>query len=223
MRTRKRRPARILPFVAVVVTLGLMLLAAFEESGFLPWAELAVGGAAVSVLLAGRRALERARTDGSTGLANGARFRAASTRGLLRGARTGRLSAVLLLDLNLGQEAVTGFAQVLRSCVPAQGLACRLDGDRFAVVLAGLHFPEQAYEVAGALASALAPVVAGGRLVPLTAGIGVAVSAPGELGHDELVHRAELAMQRAKRVGPETRWAVWHEPAEREVTPPIAA
>jgi diguanylate cyclase (GGDEF)-like protein len=113
-----------------------------------------------------------------------------------------------------GDLVLVEFARALRSCVPSWGLPCRLGGDEFAVVLPDLDFPEQAYDVAGALASALAPVIIDGRLMPLAASIGIAVSAPGELTHDVIVHRADLAMYRAKRLGPQTRWAVWQESFE---------
>ncbi|HET6478437.1 MAG TPA: GGDEF domain-containing protein, partial [Actinoplanes sp.] len=125
---------------------------------------------------------------------------------------------VLLLDVNRfteGDRILVELAEVLRSCVPAGGLSCRLGGDRFAVVLPDLAFAEQAHDVAGAIASALAPVIVDGRLTPLSAGIGLAVAAPGELTHDELVDRAELAMHRAKRRAPETRWAVWQDDVSR--------
>ena len=162
-------------------------------------------------------------TDGLTGLADQARFRAASRRSLARGARTGRHSAVLVIGLTeltqvndtlgrpAGDRVLVAFAELLRGCVPAGGLPARLGGDEFAAVLPGLTHRAQAYEIAGRIAAATAPIVIAGRLVTPAAGIGVAVSAPGELTHDELVHRAGLAMDRARRNGPQTRWAAWPE------------
>lgn len=152
------------------------------------------------------------RSDPLTGLAGPARFRRASERAL---ARPGRHTAVLLLDANRDpshdDRILVELARVLRSCVRKPAVPFRLGGDGFAAVLPDLDFPEQAYEVAGAIASALSPVIVDGRLTPLSASIGLAVSAPGELTHDELVYCAELAMRRAKRSGPETRWAVWQD------------
>ncbi|WP_308121308.1 diguanylate cyclase domain-containing protein [Paractinoplanes bogorensis] len=223
---------RYLPFAAVAVAHGLMLWAAIDEGTLFPWGGLALGGTVISAIVLTRQTIvqresdERAVTDGLTGLANRARFRETSNRALARGARTGRYSAVLVIDLNgfkevndsLGHKSgdlvLVEFAKALRSCVPAWGLPCRLGGDEFAVVLPDLEFPEQAYDVAGALASTLAPVIVGGRLTPLAASVGIAVSAPGELTHDVIVHRADLAMYRAKRLGPQTRWAVWQESFE---------
>jgi diguanylate cyclase (GGDEF)-like protein len=233
---RTRRPtrlsARYLPFGAVGVAHVLMLTAVAQEGSFYPWGGLALGGAALSALVLFRQTLvqresdEQAVTDGLTGLANRARFRATSERSLARGARTGRHSAVLVIDMNgfkevndtLGHKAgdlvLVAFAELLRGCVPAPGLPARLGGDEFAVVLTGLTHPAQAYEIAGRIAGATAPIVIAGRLINLAASIGVAVSAPGELTHDEIVHRADLAMYRAKRTGPQTRWAAWQESLE---------
>jgi diguanylate cyclase (GGDEF)-like protein len=191
-------------------------------------------GVLYAVLRAGRHlpflAIAMARTDRLTGLANRSRFRSTSNRNLARTARTGRCSAVLVIDMNgfkevndtLGHQSgdlvLVEFAEVLRRCVPASGLACRMGGDEFSVLLTDLDYPEQAYEVAGRIAAAMGPVAIGNKLIVLAASIGVAVSAPGELTHDEILHRAGLAMRRAKALGPETRWAIWQEPLE-----PLAA
>jgi diguanylate cyclase (GGDEF)-like protein len=219
---------RFLPFLAVVMAHALMLEAAVKSGTFSPWGGLAIGGAALSALVLFRQTLvqresdEQALTDPLTGLANRARFRATSYRNLARGNN----AAILVIDMNsfkeindtLGHKSgdlvLVEFAEVLRRCVPPSGLPCRLGGDEFAVLLSNLASPQDAYEVAGRIAAALGPVAVDGRLITLAASIGVAVSAPGELTHDELVHRADLAMYKAKGLGPETRWAVWQESLE---------
>ncbi|GAA0519678.1 hypothetical protein Ade02nite_80850 [Paractinoplanes deccanensis] len=237
---RRFRAARYMPFAAVAVAHGLMLTAAVREGSLWPWGGLALGGTVISVVVLARQTLvqqesdERAVTDGLTGLANRVPFRATSHRALERDARTGKHSAVMVIDLNgfkgindtLGHKSgdlvLVEFAKVLEECVPDWGLPCRLGGDEFSVVLPGLDFPEQAYDVAGRIASALAPVVIDGKLIPLAASIGIAVSAPGELTHDVIVHRADLAMYRAKAQGPQTRWAVWQESFEMDGAPTAA-
>ena len=245
-----RRPAgmrrtagsgRHLPFAAIAVAHLLVLAAAAHEKSFYPWGGLAIGGAALSAIVLGRQMLvqresdERAVTDGLTGLANRARFRETSNRALVRGARTGRHSAVLVLDLNefkqvndtfghkSGDRVLVEFTEVLRRAVPESGLPARLGGDEFAVVLPDLDSPAEAYDVAGRIAAALSPVIVDGRLVNMAASIGVAVSAPGELTHDALVHRADRAMYKAKQFAPETRWATWRESFETETRQPYAA
>ncbi|MEU4420447.1 GGDEF domain-containing protein [Actinoplanes sp. NPDC024001] len=242
---REPRPGfrwgRFLPFAAVAVAHLLMLGAAVDEGRFSPWGGLALGGAALSALVLFRQTLvqretdEQARTDALTGLANRGLFRATSYRTLERGARTGQHSAILVIDMNgfkeindsfghkAGDLALVAFAEVLRRCVPAPGLPARLGGDEFAVVLPDVGFPERAYELAGRIAAALGPVAIEGRLITLAASIGVAVSAPGQLTHDELVHRADLAMYRAKALGPDTRWAIWQESLEPSAEPAAVA
>ncbi|GIE35793.1 hypothetical protein Ait01nite_088380 [Actinoplanes italicus] len=169
--------------------------------------------------------------DRLTGLGNRSRFRQVSHRAIDRGARTGRHMAVLMIGMNgfkeisdtLGHEAgdrlLVEFAGVLRRCVQGPGLPARLGGDEFAVVLPEIRNPGEAYETAGRIAASLGPVLIDGRLVTLAAGIGVAVAAPGTLTHDGIVHRAGLAMDKAKSLGPQTRWAIWQESLE----PPAAS
>jgi diguanylate cyclase (GGDEF)-like protein len=233
---RDAGPARYLPFLAVAVAPVLMLIEAARDGGFVPWGGLALGGAMLSVLVLYRQTLvqresdERALTDALTGLANRTMFRETSYRALARGRRM----SILVIDMNgfkeindtlghkAGDRVLAEFAGVLRQCVPAPGLPARLGGDEFAVVLPEINSAEQAYEVAGRIAAALGPVMLDGRLITLAAGIGVAVSGPGELTHDEIVHRADLAMYRAKSLGPETRWAIWQESLEPAAAAPGA-
>ncbi|WP_433789939.1 diguanylate cyclase domain-containing protein [Actinoplanes sp. CA-252034] len=227
---------RYLPFVAVAVAQVLMLTEATRDGEFFPWGGLALGGAVLSVLVLYRQTLvqresdERALTDGLTGLANRSMFRKVSYQTLARRRRM----AVLVIDMNgfkavndtlghkAGDRVLAEFASVLRRCVPEPGLPVRLGGDEFAVVLPEIKDAEQAYEVAGRIAAALGPIMVEGRLITLAASIGVAVSAPGELTHDEIVHRADLAMYRAKSLGPETRWAIWQESLEPSTSTPVA-
>ncbi|WP_436519557.1 diguanylate cyclase domain-containing protein [Actinoplanes sp. HUAS TT8] len=223
---------RHLPFAAVAMAHALMLIAAVHEDTLYPWGGLAIGGTVLSALVLFRQTLvqresdERALTDSLTGLANRARFRATSYRNLARNARSGRWSAVLVIDMNgfkevndtLGHKSgdlvLVEFAEVLKRCVPAPGLPCRMGGDEFSVALTDLDHPSQAYDIAGRIAAEMGPVAIDNQLIQLAASIGVAVSAPGELTHDEIVHRADLAMYRAKALGPQTRWAVWQESLE---------
>jgi diguanylate cyclase (GGDEF)-like protein len=229
-----RLSARYLPYVAVATAHLLMLAAAVQERSFYPWGGLAIGGAVLSAIVLFRQTLvqresdERAVTDGLTGLANRSRFRATSNRALARSVRTGLHTAVLVIDMNgfkevndtLGHKSgdlvLVEFAEVLRRCVPASGLACRLGGDEFAVVLADLEQPERAYAVAAAIVAGMGPVVIEGKLITMAASIGTAVSRPGELTHDEIVHRADTAMYQAKRLGTDSHWVGWQESFEHQ-------
>lgn len=131
-------------------------------------------------------------------------------------------TAILLIDLH-GFERPAAFRRTLRLAVASPGLPARLGPDRFAVVLPGLDSPERAYEVAGRIAASVAPVVVAGRLAPMTASIGVAVSGPGEVTHDVLMHRASVAMAKAGAYAPETRWAAWRPSYEEAAGPVMAA
>lgn len=133
-----------------------------------------------------------------------------------RFARTARrsLTALLIADLN-GEPTPRmrrEFTSVLRRCVPPTALTVRRGGSGFAVLLTDVDTPEAAYEVTGRLAAELGPVMVGGHLVTLAAALGVAVADPGTLPLGALAHRAELAMSRAKSLGPDTRWAIWQDP-----------
>ncbi len=136
------------------------------------------------------------------------RFRRATRRALAGGHHTALLTIDALCE-------VAPFERVLRAGVPPSGLVSRTGESEFVVLLPHLAFPEQAYDVAGGIASSLSPVIVEGRLVALAAAIGVAVSAPGELSYDELADRSRQAMHRARQVGPETRWAVWQDVSRR--------
>ncbi|GGN62577.1 hypothetical protein GCM10010112_20920 [Actinoplanes lobatus] len=236
MRTRSRqaRPSltagALALFIAGTLAQMLMLARAWSDGELFPWGGLALAGAALSGLVLYRQTVaqrESGLTDGLTGLGSRGMFRQASNR-----ARDRRMG-VLLIDLNgfkeindiLGHESgdrvLVAFAEVLRRCVQRPNLSFRLGGDAFAVVLPDVARPEDAYEVAGRIAAALGTIAVDGRLVTLAASIGVAVTGPGELTHDEIVHRAGLAMRRAKSLGPDTRWAIWQEQLETEL--PTAA
>ncbi|GLY02898.1 GGDEF domain-containing protein [Actinoplanes sp. NBRC 101535] len=221
---RHHDTGRYLPLGAVALIHGLLLS---TTPPFLPWTGLVLGGTVLSGLLLARQDLvrrdhdEQALTDRLTGLADRSLFAAATTQALSHDARTGRPTAVLMIDLNgfrgvndtLGQHAgdlvLTEFAEVLRRTVGGHGLPARTGGDEFAVLLPGLDQAAGAYEMAGRVAAALGPVLIAGTLVTLAAAIGVAVSAPGELDYDTAVQRAGNAMRRAKAAGTATRWAVW--------------
>ncbi|SDS31359.1 GGDEF domain-containing protein [Actinoplanes derwentensis] len=153
------------------------------------------------------------RTDRLTRLAIRARFERHSHRALARGLARGRRTAVLVIDLNgdVDDRLLVEFASVLRRCLPPGALPARLDGAGFAVLLPEINTPEAAYEVSGRLAAELGPILIDGRLVTLAAAIGVTVSGPAARTHDELMHRAELAMHKAKSLGPDTRWAIWQD------------
>jgi diguanylate cyclase (GGDEF)-like protein len=75
----------------------------------------------------------------------------------------------------------------------------RLGGDEFAVVLHNIESTANAQAVVERIVTDLRnPVLIGDTPVRPRASIGIAVSRPGELTVDQLLHFADLAMYRAK-------------------------
>jgi diguanylate cyclase len=220
---RRLRVAGKLPYLAVLVGYALMVTAAGREGRLFPWVGLVAAAIGITLLVLLRQVMvqresdQAAATDGLTGLANRSRTYAVLEEAL---ARQGRLTAVLLIDLNgfklvndtlghrAGDQVLVAVGQALRGAILGSDLAGRLGGDEFAVVLHDIGGPANAEAVARRLVAALAqPVLVDGRPVQPAASIGVAVSAPGELNPDELMHRADVAMYHAKRRGGITGWA----------------
>ncbi|GGL09354.1 GGDEF domain-containing protein [Mangrovihabitans endophyticus] len=226
----RRNPATRLPYAAVAVGYALMVLAVLRDGRFYPWSGLVLGAIAITALVVARQALTQrdtddlAATDPLTGLANRARLHDGLDRALTRAARNGGGVAVLLVDMNgfkqvndtlghhAGDRLLAEFAQLMRRSVLGSDLVARLGGDEFAIVLTEVSAEDAAVAVAQRLQRAMAePVDLGGVWVQPSAAIGVAASAGGVPGADELLHRADVAMYRAKRSGASTACATWSE------------
>ena len=160
--------------------------------------------------------LEVARTDPKTGLYNVQHFYAALENELSRAARFGRPLSVILADLDYlreinnayghlaGDTILKGAAGIILASTRAYDVAARFGGEEFALLLLDTeaheavevaqrirrHMESTAFEVAGSAA----PVKA-------TLSLGVACF-PGDGREPEaLIHRADLAMYCAKRLG----------------------
>ncbi|MEV4140687.1 bifunctional diguanylate cyclase/phosphodiesterase [Dactylosporangium sp. NPDC049742] len=219
---------RLLPYAGIAVGYALLVLAAVRHGQAYQWAGLVAGASGITGLVVLRQALvqqesrEMAVTDGLTGLANRSRVHEVLGRALARGERTGGSTAVLLLDLNgfkqvndtLGHEAgdrlLVEFGEMMRRSVLGGDLVGRLGGDEFAAVLHDIGRVDHAVAVARRIAAATEqPIPFGDQTLRASASIGVAVGGPGECTADELLHRADLAMQQAKRRDGGTRWQCW--------------
>jgi len=158
---------------------------------------------------------ELAWTDSLTGLLNRRRFEEKVELELWEATAAGGALALLFMDLDgfkavndelghaAGDELLVQVAQRLRSRLRRGDLAARLGGDEFLVCLRQLD-PARAAQEAGRVAAALTAAVAApceiaGRVVTVTASVGVATF-PGDGVEDlrSLMHRADGLMYEAK-------------------------
>jgi diguanylate cyclase (GGDEF)-like protein/PAS domain S-box-containing protein len=166
-----------------------------------------------------RKALEeqlrhRAFHDPLTGLANRALFYDRIEHALTLATREDGQVAVLFIDLDdfkpindryghaAGDLVLDEIARRIETCVRSADTAARLGGDEFGVLLEAVNGPSAAIEAAERVLSVLhKPFAADGEPIRLSASIGVATSAAGERGIEELLRRGDLAMYAAKANG----------------------
>jgi diguanylate cyclase (GGDEF)-like protein len=152
--------------------------------------------------------------DGLTGLPNRALLEELLDQAVARGRRSHHPAAVLFADLDgfkavndrhghhIGDDLLcavaTRLSQVLR---PGDTLA-RLGGDEFVILCEDLHHRVDAEIVAERIAAALAtPFDLDGRVVTITASVGIAFSGAGQDIPDVLLRNADFAMYEAKQHG----------------------
>ena len=162
--------------------------------------------------------LEReAQSDPLTGLANRTLFLRRVEDSLARGVGT---ATVLFLDLDdfkaindgaghgAGDAVLVAAAGRIELCVRPSDVAARMGGDEFAVLLEDVddHHGEQ---VAGRILDLLAePVTVDGEAIWVRSSVGIATAAAGSVDASELLHRADVAMYRAKDAG-KSQVRVW--------------
>ncbi|RYV50435.1 sensor domain-containing protein [Pengzhenrongella frigida] len=196
---------------------------------------MAVVGGLVDV--ADRKAAEEklsfsASHDPLTGLANRAMLLEETGRALAAGQRSGRATALLLLDLDhfknvndamghtVGDELLRAVAERITRSVRAVDLVARHGGDEFVVLQRDLGDPGAAQRLAERLVTgARKPLVVGDTELFATASVGVAVTIPGvdpvrEAG--DLIREADTAMYAAKVAGRD-RVAQFNEDLRRTV------
>ncbi len=151
--------------------------------------------------------------DPLTSLANRATLLDEITRALSAGARSGRSTAILMLDLDrfkdvndtlghaAGDELLVSAATRIEQVVRASDLVARLGGDEFVVVMRDLEDPTEAGQAALRLVEAFrAPFALAGAELFATASIGVAIATETSDASD-LVREADTAMYAAKAAG----------------------
>jgi diguanylate cyclase (GGDEF)-like protein len=149
--------------------------------------------------------------DELTGLANRTMFARIVTDALSQ--PHAESTAVLFVDLDdfktvndslghaAGDELLVALGRRLGSALPTGATAARLGGDEFAVVLPGVRGLAEVTAIAEQLLATIgAPVSTAGRVVPVHASIGAALSMPGQVTAD-LLRNADTAMYAAKNLG----------------------
>jgi diguanylate cyclase (GGDEF)-like protein/PAS domain S-box-containing protein len=151
--------------------------------------------------------------DPLTGLANRASLLGELTRALSSGRRSGRLTAVLMMDLDRfkhindtlghreGDALLVAAARRIETAVRAGDLVARLGGDEFVVVMRDLDDPDEALRAAGRLVAEFRrPFTTDIAELYATASIGIAFATEfGDAG--DLVREADTAMYFAKEQG----------------------
>lgn len=153
--------------------------------------------------------------DALTQLPNRALLSDRLSRALAEHARSGRLLAVVYLDLDAfkrvndtwgheaGDRLLVAMGARLSQSLRSVDTVARMGGDEFVLVLSGLESPLEAERLVGRLVGRIAePIeVLPGVEVSLTASVGVRLVPPSEADADVLLRQADQAMYTAKAAG----------------------
>ena len=210
----RARTAARLPYLAMGLGYALLLFAVRgSETRIIGLVLGAVAMTSVVVtrqIVALRENHELATTDTLTGLVNRRQLYDRLRLAVSRNGRGGKTIAAVLIDMNgfkqvndtLGHEAgdqlLVAFGRILRASVLGTDVVGRLGGDEFAIVLHDIAATDNAIAVVRRIMTAMEePVEVGAVAVQPQASFGIALGRPGE-DADALLHRADLAMYRAK-------------------------
>lgn len=192
------------------VQIGLMS----RESTLLILTLLEFSFVALFVAESNRRLHEETRVDALTGLRNRRSIEETAMHAVTRANGGAKPLSLLMLDLDrfkalndtyghaLGDRALRAVGGVLLHAVTNPECVARLGGEEFAVLV-----PGSGMEAAAALGEQLRATVENLRLgsqddaASLTVSIGVSSMRPGEQGWEPMLHRADVALYRAKTAG----------------------
>ncbi|MEJ7688588.1 MAG: GGDEF domain-containing protein [Variovorax sp.] len=161
-----------------------------------------------------RRLLQLASLDALTGLGNRAAFERQLSEALERCRIHRSLMALLYLDLDhfkqvndswghpVGDALLKAVAERLSQAKRTTDFAARLGGDEFVVVLEALGSAGAASRVADAILRAMArPFVIDGRIVQVSASVGVAFCDHERHSGEQLIRLADEMLYQAKGAG----------------------
>ena len=163
---------------------------------------------------ASERARHLATHDPLTGLENRAQFHDRLAQAMFLAHRANESLAVLSIDLDglktindtfgsaVGDGLLRSLARRIVACLRKTDAAARLGGDEFAVLLAHLHDEQGAVTAAHKLLAELSePIHFRSQLAAIRCSIGVAMLGPDTRDPEELLRRADTAVDHAKQSG----------------------
>ena len=202
--------------VALPIGLALCLFC-----GIALWTAFRARRMALDLANSEKLAVEAARTDSLTGLINRHGFNQLTDL-LAEGQRADLRLGIIYVDVNGfkgvndsighhgGDDLVRSLAQRFVDVLPHEAALARVGGDEFAVLVHGVDIAGRMSSIAAALIHAVdLPFAVGGFEFHVTVAVGYAV-AEANLGAEEVLRRADLAMYQAK--GSAEREAVVYHP-----------
>jgi diguanylate cyclase (GGDEF)-like protein/PAS domain S-box-containing protein len=155
------------------------------------------------------------RHDGLTGLPNRVLFQEMLRDAVAQHEKGQQDAAVLLIDLDgfkavndafgheAGDELLQQVADRLRRCVRGSDMVARLGGDEFAILVRGGPMLERAAtRIAAAVCEAVAvPLQLRQSQTRISASVGITYFAQPDVGPEELLRQADVAMYSVKRTG----------------------
>jgi diguanylate cyclase (GGDEF)-like protein len=171
--------------------------------------------------LSSDRSAEAALHDPLTGLPNRVLMLTHLGHALLRQRRTGKATAVLFVDLDdfkgvndayghqLGDDLLVAVVARLSGVLRTSDTLARLSGDEFLILCEDLDGPSQADAIVARIHAQLAPpFVLSNTEVSISASVGIALSEGGNVGPEQLIRDADLAMYGKKRTNISRRQGV---------------
>ncbi len=160
------------------------------------------------------RARELSLHDGLTGLPNRILMLERLEHAFLRSRRTGKVSAVLFVDLDgfkevndryghdMGDDLLIALSRRLSGILRPPDTVARLHGDEFVILCEDLDSPVQAVAIVARLDAAVSrPFVLSGIEVAISASVGVAFADRDNHAPEQVLRDADTAMYEAKRMG----------------------